>query len=90
MNILFGIIPEFFSKIELFGLEGIALSIGKLVLTFAVAYALLGNFSTKIKTVLVFSVLGILLFLAYSRWTCFSNSRINMEYCVSYKQITLD
>ncbi|WP_395049563.1 acyltransferase family protein [Flavobacterium sp.] len=71
-----GLFLNFFSKIELFGLEGIALLIGKLVLTFAVAYALLGTFSTKIKMVLAFSVLGILLFLAYSGIEAYQDVRI--------------
>lgn len=71
-----GLFLNFFSRIELFGLEGIALLIGKLVLTFAVAYALLGTFSPKIKTILVFSVLGILLFLAYSGIEAYQDVRI--------------
>jgi predicted acyltransferase len=71
-----GLFLNFFSKIELFGLEGTALIIEKLVLTFAVAFALLGNFSPKIKTILAFSVLGILLFLAYSGIEAYHDVRI--------------
>jgi predicted acyltransferase len=71
-----GLFLNFFSRITLFGLEGIALIIGKLVLTFAVAYALLGTFSPKIKTILAFSVLGILLFLAYSGIEAYQDVRI--------------
>ena len=71
-----GLFLNFFSKIDLFGLEGTALIIEKLVLTFAVAYALLGTFSPKIKTILAFSVLGILLFLAYSGIEAYQDVRI--------------
>jgi len=71
-----GLFLNFFSRITLFGLEGIALVIGKLVLTFAVAYALLGTFSPKIKMILAFSVLGILLFLAYSGIEAYQDVRI--------------
>jgi predicted acyltransferase len=71
-----GLFLNFFSRISLFGLEGIALIIGKLVLTFAVAYALLGTFIPKIKTILAFSVLGILLFLAYSGIEAYQDVRI--------------
>lgn len=71
-----GLFLNFFSRITLFGLEGIALIIGKLVLTFAVAYALLVTFSPKIKTILAFSVLGILLFLAYSGIEGYQDVRI--------------
>jgi predicted acyltransferase len=71
-----GLFLNFFSRIEFFGFEGFALIIEKLVLTFAVAYALLGNFSPKIKTILAFSVLGILLFLAYSGIEAYQDVRI--------------
>ncbi len=71
-----GLFLNFYSRITLFGLEGIALIIGKLVLTFTVAYALLGTFSPKIKTILAFSVLGILLFLAYSGIEAYQDVRI--------------
>lgn len=71
-----GLFLNFFSRITLFGLEGIALIIGKLVLTFAVAYALLGTFSPKIKMILAFSVLGVLLFLAYSGIEAYQDVRI--------------
>jgi predicted acyltransferase len=71
-----GLFLNFFSRLDFFGLEGTALLIEKLVLTFAVAYALLGTFSPKIKTILAFSVLGILLFLAYSGIKAYQDVRI--------------
>ena len=61
-----GLFLNFFSKIEFFGLEGISLLAFRLIITLGVAYALLGNFSLKIKTYLVFGILVILLLLAYS------------------------
>jgi hypothetical protein len=39
-------------KIELFGLDGIPFLIGRLVITIAAYYTLMGNFSLKIKTYL--------------------------------------
>ena len=48
----------------------------RLIITFAVAYALLGNFSLKIKTYLVFAVFTVLLFLAYSQIKAFQDVRI--------------
>ncbi|TDD74141.1 acyltransferase family protein [Flavobacterium caseinilyticum] len=71
-----GLFLNFFSKIELFGLEGISLLILRLVITFAVAYALLGNFSLKIKTYFVVAVFATLLFLAYSQIEAFQDVRI--------------
>lgn len=60
-----GLFLNFFNNLEFFGWVGMPLLIGRLAITFAVAYALLGKFSLKIKTVLAISVLTILLFLAY-------------------------
>ena len=71
-----GLFLNFFSKIEFFGLEEIPLLIARLIITFIVAYALLGNFSSKVKSYLVFSVLGILLFLAFSGIEAYQNVRI--------------
>ncbi|MET0758832.1 MAG: DUF5009 domain-containing protein, partial [Flavobacterium sp.] len=61
-----GLFLNFFSKIELFGLEGIPLLFGRLAITIAVSYALMGNFSLKVKTYLVLTVFSLLLFLAFS------------------------
>ena len=71
-----GLFLNSFSKFELFGFEGIALLVLRLIINFAVAYALLGNFSLKIKTYLVFAVFTVLLFLAYSQIKAFQDVRI--------------
>jgi predicted acyltransferase len=57
-------------------LEGISLLLLRLIITFAVAYALLGNFSLKIKTYLVFGIFAILLILAYGQIEAFQEVRI--------------
>ena len=71
-----GLFLNFFGKIELFGLEGIPLLLGRLVITIGVSYALLGNFSLKIKTYLTIFVFVILLFLAYSGIEAYQEVRI--------------
>ncbi|MWB95962.1 DUF5009 domain-containing protein [Flavobacterium sp. GA093] len=71
-----GIFFNFFSKIQLFGLEGVPLLIGRLVITVAVGYALMGNFSSKIKNILAFSILFIYLILAYSGIEAYQDVRL--------------
>lgn len=71
-----GIFFNFFGKIQLFGLEGIPLLIGRLVITIAVGYALMGTFSSKVKNILAFSILFIYLFLAYSGIEAYSDVRL--------------
>jgi predicted acyltransferase len=71
-----GVFFNFFGKIQLFGLEGIPLLIGRLVLTAAVGYALMGSFNSKIKNYLAFSILAIYLFLAYSGIEAYENVRL--------------
>ena len=71
-----GLFLNYFSRIELLGLEGISLLLLRLMITFAVAYALLGNFSLKIKTYLVFGIFAILLILAYGQIEAFQEVRI--------------
>jgi predicted acyltransferase len=71
-----GLFLNFFGKIELFGLQGIPLLLGKLVITIGVSYALLGNFSLKIKTYLTVFVFALLLFLAYSGIEAYQEVRI--------------
>lgn len=71
-----GIFFNFFGKIQLFGLEGIPLLIGRLAITIAVGYALMGNFSSKIKNILAFSILFIYLFLAYSGIEAYHDVRL--------------
>ncbi|MEN2400526.1 DUF5009 domain-containing protein [Flavobacterium sp. MC2016-06] len=71
-----GIFFNFFAKIQLFGLEGIPLLIGRLIITIAVGYALMGNFSSKLKNIFAFSILLIYLFLAYSGIEAYQNVRL--------------
>jgi predicted acyltransferase len=71
-----GIFFNFFSKIQLFGLDGIPLLIGRLIITIAVGYALMGNFSSKVKNILAFSILFIYLFLAYSGIEAYQDVRL--------------
>jgi predicted acyltransferase len=61
-----GVFFNFFGKIQLFGLEGISLLIGRLAITIGVGYALMGNFSLKNKTYLMLSILSAYIFLAFS------------------------
>lgn len=74
--ICLGLFLNYFSRIELFGLEGLSLLAGRLIITVGVAYALLGNFSLKIKTYLVFGIFTSLLLLAYSQLEAFQDVRI--------------
>ncbi|QSW87841.1 DUF5009 domain-containing protein [Flavobacterium endoglycinae] len=71
-----GIFFNFFGKIQLFGLEGIPLLIGRLAITIAVGYALMGSFSPKVKNILAFSILFIYLFLAYSGIEAYHDVRL--------------
>lgn len=74
--ICLGLFLNFFSKIEIFNLSGIPLLIIRLVLTFIIGYALMGNFSQKIKLILVLIIFFSLLTLAYSGIEAFENVRI--------------
>lgn len=71
-----GIFFNFFGKIQLFGLDGIPLLIGRLAITIAVGYALMGSFSSKVKNILAFSILFIYLFLAYSGIDAYHDVRL--------------
>lgn len=71
-----GLSLNFFSRIHLFDLEGIPLLLVRLAITFAVAYALLGNFTLKVKTYLVFGIFTLMIFLAYSKLEAFEDVRI--------------
>jgi predicted acyltransferase len=71
-----GLFLYFFGQIEIFGLTGIPLLSSRLAITALIGYALMGNFSSKVKTYLAFGVLGILLFLAYSGIEAYQNIRI--------------
>lgn len=71
-----GLFLSVFSRIHLFGLEGIPLLGVRLVIAFAVAYALLGNFSMKVKTILAVGIFITLLSLSFSRLEHFEDTRI--------------
>jgi predicted acyltransferase len=71
-----GLFLSCFSRIHLFGLEGIPLLSIRLIIAFAVAYALLGNFSLKVKTYLAGGIFVILIALAYSGLEHFEDTRI--------------
>jgi len=71
-----GLFLSVFSRIHLFGLEGIPLLGVRLVIAFAVAYALLGNFSMKVKTILAIGIFIILLSLSFSGLEHFEDTRI--------------
>jgi predicted acyltransferase len=71
-----GIFFNFFAKIQLFGLDGIPLLVGRLAITIAVGYALMGSFSSKVKNILAFSILIIYLFLAYSGIEAYHDVRL--------------
>jgi predicted acyltransferase len=71
-----GLFLNYFSRIALFGLEGIPLLLLRLSIACVVGYALMGNFSLKIKTYFAFIIFGGLLFLAYSGIEAFQDVRI--------------
>ena len=71
-----GLFLNYFDKITFFGSEGIPLLMVRLTITGIVGVALLGNFSQKVKTYLVFGILAILFFLAYSPIEAFQDVRI--------------
>jgi predicted acyltransferase len=71
-----GIFFNYFGKIQLCGLDGIPLLVGRLAITIAVGYALMGNFSSKVKNILAFAILFIYLFLAYSGIEAYQDARL--------------
>ncbi|MDP5199598.1 acyltransferase family protein [Flavobacterium sp. DG2-3] len=71
-----GIFFNFFGKIQLFGLEGIPLLIARLIITFAVGYALMGSFSTRLKNIFAFGILAIYLILAYGGFENYQDVRL--------------
>jgi predicted acyltransferase len=74
--ICLGIFFNYFGKIQLFDLEGIPLLIGRLVITFGVGYALLGNFNSKIKLYLALTILAVYLFLAFGGIEAYKEVRL--------------
>jgi predicted acyltransferase len=71
-----GVFFNFFGKIQLFGLEGIPLVIGRLIVTTAIGYSLMGNFNSKIKTCLAFLILALYILLAYGGIEAYQNVRL--------------
>ena len=71
-----GIFFNFFAKIQLFGLDGIPLLVGRLAITIAVGYSLMGSFNSKVKNILAFSILIIYIFLAYSGIEAYHDVRL--------------
>ncbi|WP_348800378.1 acyltransferase family protein [Flavobacterium adhaerens] len=74
--ICLGIFFNFFGNIQLFGLEGIPLVIGRLTITALIGYALMGNFNPKLKTYLAISIFVIYIILAYSGIEAYQNVRL--------------
>ncbi|KAF2517317.1 acyltransferase family protein [Flavobacterium foetidum] len=71
-----GIFFNFFGKIQLFGLDGVPLLTGRLLITFAVGYALMGNFNLKLKNILAWLILFSYLILAYSGIEAYQDVRL--------------
>ncbi|MEO8533586.1 MAG: DUF5009 domain-containing protein [Flavobacterium sp.] len=71
-----GIFFNYFGKIQLFGLEGVSLLIGRLIITIGVGYALMGNFNSRLKNIFAFSILLIYLVLAYSGIEAYHDVRL--------------
>jgi predicted acyltransferase len=71
-----GLFLSCFSRIHMFGLEGVPLLAVRLIIAFAVAYALLGNFSLKVKTYLAVGIFVTMIGLAYSGIESFEDTRI--------------
>jgi predicted acyltransferase len=74
--ICLGIFFNFFSNIQLYGLEGIPLMIGRLLITAMVGYALMGTFNDKLKTYLAVSIFIIYMILAYSGIEAYQSVRL--------------
>jgi predicted acyltransferase len=74
--ICLGIFFNFFSSIQIFGLEGIPLIIGRLLITALVGYALMGNFEAKLKTYLAVSIFIIYMILAYGGIEAYQSVRL--------------
>jgi predicted acyltransferase len=74
--ICLGLFLNFFNSIEILGLTGISLLVIRLLLTFAVGYALMGNFSAKVKLILALVLFSTFLILAYSGISSFTQVRL--------------
>jgi len=71
-----GIFFNFFAKIQLFGLEGIPLLIVRLAITIVVGYALMGNFSNRLKNIFAVGILLIYIILAYGGFDNYQDVRL--------------
>ncbi|MBZ4033234.1 DUF5009 domain-containing protein [Flavobacterium sp. 17A] len=71
-----GIFFNFFGKIQLFGLDGIPLLIGRLAITIAVGYALMGNFNNRLKNIFAVGILLVYLILAYGGFENYQDVRL--------------
>ncbi|WP_144892806.1 acyltransferase family protein [Flavobacterium tiangeerense] len=71
-----GMFFNFFGKIQIFGLEGIPLLIGRIIITITLGYALMGSFNARVKTYLAIGVFVIFLCLAYSGIEAYQDVRL--------------
>ena len=71
-----GIFFNFFGKIQLFGLDGIPLLIVRLAITIAVGYALMGNFSNRLKNIFAVGILVLYIILAYGGFENYQDVRL--------------
>jgi predicted acyltransferase len=71
-----GMFFNFFGKIQLFGLDGIPLLIGRIIITISVGYALMGSFNAKVKTYLAIGIFVTFLCLAYSGIEAYQDVRL--------------
>lgn len=71
-----GIFFNFFGKIQLFGLDGIPLLIGRLLITAAVGYALMADLNSKLKNYLAIAIFAIYIFLAYGGFEAYETVRL--------------
>lgn len=71
-----GMFFNFFGKIQLFGLDGIPLLIGRIIITISVGYALMGSFNARVKTYLAIGIFVTFLCLAYSGIEAYQDVRL--------------
>jgi predicted acyltransferase len=71
-----GLFLNFFSKINLFGWEGIPLALARLLITIAISYALMAEFKGRTKLYLVLLIFFSLILLAFGGFEDFENVRI--------------
>lgn len=71
-----GMFFNFFEKIQIFGLEGIPLLIGRIIITITLGYALMGSFNARVKTYLAIGIFVTFLCLAYSGIEAYQDVRL--------------